>query len=210
MLDNTLLIVTSDHGENIGDHGLMDHQYCLYDTLLHVPLLIRAPAGTYAPQVVEQRAETKDIFYTVLDFLGMEDEGGSTELSKRSLLPDRLGQQDRNHCFAEYLVPQPTVAELRARYPGFDCPQYDRRLRAIYSDDGYKFIWASDGKHELYSLEGDPSETTNLLDVEPEKAQELESALEKALPDVAEQTPDAEEQEMSRAVRKRLEGLGYL
>lgn len=210
VLDKALLIITSDHGENIGDHGLMDHQYCLYDTLLHVPLLIRAPAGTYAPQVVDQRVETKDIFYTALDFLELEEESCSTELANRSLLPDRLGQHHRRHCFAEYLAPQPTLPELRAKYPGFDCPQYDRRLRAIYSDDGYKFIWASDGEHELYDLGDDPSETENLLPSEPKKAQELETVLEMTLPDLAEQVADAEEREISPAVRKRLEGLGYL
>ena len=43
MLDRTLLIITSDHGENIGDHGLMSHAYSLHDTLIHVPLVVRYP-----------------------------------------------------------------------------------------------------------------------------------------------------------------------
>ena len=43
MLDRTLLIITSDHGENIGDHGLMSHAYSLHDTLIHVPLIVRYP-----------------------------------------------------------------------------------------------------------------------------------------------------------------------
>ena len=43
LLDDTILIITSDHGENIGEHNLMDHQFCLYDTLLHIPLVIRFP-----------------------------------------------------------------------------------------------------------------------------------------------------------------------
>ncbi|NOZ71994.1 MAG: sulfatase, partial [Chloroflexi bacterium] len=39
-LEDTIVIITADHGENIGDHGLMDHQYCVYDTLAHVPLIV--------------------------------------------------------------------------------------------------------------------------------------------------------------------------
>jgi len=38
--EDTVFAVTADHGENVGDHGLMDHQYCLYDTLVHVPLVL--------------------------------------------------------------------------------------------------------------------------------------------------------------------------
>ena len=43
LLENTVFVVVGDHGENVGEHGLMDHQYCLYDTLLHVPLVVRYP-----------------------------------------------------------------------------------------------------------------------------------------------------------------------
>ena len=45
-LDRTLLIITSDHGENIGDHGLMSHAYSLHDTLIHVPLIVRYPLSS--------------------------------------------------------------------------------------------------------------------------------------------------------------------
>jgi arylsulfatase A-like enzyme len=43
ILDNSVLIITADHDENLGDHGMMGHQWCLYQTLIKVPLIIRYP-----------------------------------------------------------------------------------------------------------------------------------------------------------------------
>ena len=69
-MDNTLLIITADHGENIGEHGLMDHQYCIYDTLIHVPLIIRFPRAEFKPASVDNQVQTIDIFYSILERIG--------------------------------------------------------------------------------------------------------------------------------------------
>jgi arylsulfatase A-like enzyme len=211
VLENSLLIVTSDHGENIGDHGFMDHQYCLYDTLLHVPLIIRLPGTRNGSRIIHEMVEIKDIFATVLDCLGIESEIPHLALPGSSLLPDRLAERGPRFCMSEYLEPQPAIEELRLRYPGCECSQYDRRLRAVHSDDGYKFIWSSDGEHELYHLPEDPSEAVNLFGAYPEKAKELGRLLEVNLPPLKdEQDESTEELTMPRATRRRLEGLGYL
>lgn len=68
--EETLFIITSDHGENIGDHGLMDHQYALYDTLLHVPLLING--GPFEKTINDDFIQLLDIAPTVLDVLDIE------------------------------------------------------------------------------------------------------------------------------------------
>ncbi|MEF8824925.1 MAG: sulfatase, partial [Halapricum sp.] len=66
LLEETCFIVVGDHGENVGEHGLMDHQYCLYETLLNVPLLIRCPGGE-GGKTIEAPVETRDLFPTILE-----------------------------------------------------------------------------------------------------------------------------------------------
>ena len=67
--DETVFVVTGDHGENIGDHGLMDHQYSLYETLLSVPLVITGP-GFDSSRRVEKPVQLLDVFPTILDVAG--------------------------------------------------------------------------------------------------------------------------------------------
>ena len=71
-LDNTIIIITSDHGENIGHHELMDHQYCVYDSLAHVPLLIHHPdhfPSGNDPTLVQHT----DLFPTIFDLTPSPD-----------------------------------------------------------------------------------------------------------------------------------------
>ncbi len=56
-LDNTIVILTSDHGENFGEHGFIEHQFCLYNTLIHIPLIIRFPQDI-EPAVVHEMVRT--------------------------------------------------------------------------------------------------------------------------------------------------------
>jgi arylsulfatase A-like enzyme len=213
VLKNSIIILTSDHGENIGEHGLMDHQYCLYETLLHVPLLIYMPGFTPAPQVVNQSVEIKDIFPTILDFLNMEADLENLKFPGYSLLPNNLEHIESTHCLAEYLQPQPSIDELRSRYPGFDPSQYDRSLRSIIDADGYKLIWSSDGKHELYDLNLDPSENNNIVGINPTKAKELDRLLASYLPPLDENLGERVPSQLAiedPSIRKRLQDLGYL
>jgi hypothetical protein len=71
-LDRTLLVFTSDHGEEFGEHGQFGrHSHALYDELLRVPLLIRLPGGRYAGKVVDAQVRGIDILPTVTDVLGI-------------------------------------------------------------------------------------------------------------------------------------------
>ena len=69
LLDHTLVIIASDHGENIGEHGLMSHAYSLHDTLIRVPLIMRYPERFPAGQRVTQQVQLTDLFPTILDVL---------------------------------------------------------------------------------------------------------------------------------------------
>lgn len=204
--DNTLVIITSDHGENLGDHGLLGHRFCLYETLIHVPLILRFP-GVIAPgQRVSEPVQTHDLVPTVYDLLGLPV---PEHFHTRSLL--RAGSR-RDFTLSEKM--HPNLSAFLKRYPDFDTRPLDRRLKAFRSKS-HKLIWSSDGRSELYDLGADPHETRNLISENPSVARDLEAKLlawvgqaQVAPPAAAEAAPP--EPAMDSAVRDRLRELGYL
>lgn len=199
LLDNTLLIITADHGENLGEHGLMDHQYCVYDTLIRVPLIIRYPQRFPAGVRVSELVQTVDIFPTLVQLVESE-----TSLSDRSLLPERLQKAPREFTVTEYLAPQ--LHSFRREDVAYD-EYFARQLRALRTDR-HKYIWASDGRHELYDLNDDPGETQNLINDDPETAAQLATRLEQWLDKFAAEA--YEETAVDEEIIRRLEALGYI
>ena len=159
-LDDTVLIVVGDHGENIGEHGLMDHQYCLYDTLLHVPLVIRYPSSLPEGKVTDALVELRDLYPTVLEFADLQSEPANS-VSDRSVAtaPD----EHRDRVIAEYVTPQPSMDALEERVGDLppEVRRYDRGLRCIRTDQ-WKYIQGTDGSEELYDIVDDPGETDEL------------------------------------------------
>jgi len=205
---NTVLVITADHGENLGDHGLMNHQYGLYDTLLHVPLIIRYPPAFAAGERVTGLVQTTDLFTTFLDLLDERDPVLRQQVAgTHSLLPEKLVQSPRTHVWAEYPEPQPPIAVLEKRFPGCNLRHLDRSLAAVRTAT-HKFIWASDGQHEFYDLRADPEERRNLFGVPSPESAALAALLQKHLTSSA--TPSPEESEIEPHTLHLLEGLGYL
>jgi len=88
LLDDTAIFLTSDHGENLGEHGLMDHCYCLYDTLLRVPLIAHYPTAFGRGRRVAGQVQTHDLFPTILELAGIGDDPVWSQVQSRSLLGD--------------------------------------------------------------------------------------------------------------------------
>ncbi|MGE3536306.1 MAG: sulfatase [Candidatus Tectimicrobiota bacterium] len=209
MLEHTLLIITSDHGENLGEHGLMSHAYSLHDTLLHVPLLVRYPACFPPGQRVQQQVQLTDLFPTILDVLGLALPHVRRPLQGHSLLPPVCAPPAPRLAYAEMLGPQPAIASLNRRVGAPETtprPALDRALRCVRTPD-IKCIWASDGAHELYRLRCDPGETRNLFATEPALAREYLSLLQNWQPASPTGVPLPP---MDDDVRQRLQALGYL
>jgi arylsulfatase A-like enzyme len=210
ILDRTVLIVTSDHGENIGDHRLMSHAYSLHDTLIHVPLIIRYPTSFPRGERVTSHVQLTDVFPTILDVLQVEVPEVRAELQGMSLLGEQMEAADRL-AYAEMLAPHPSIQALnrRAGLPE-DTPQprHDRSLRCVRTLDS-KFIWSSDGHHAWYDLRQDPSETTNLYPEQPEAAVTLEKHL-VSWQSSAGLPLSTSEHHMDEDVRQRLRDLGYI
>jgi arylsulfatase A-like enzyme len=98
LYDRTLILVIADHGEEFADHGGLEHGRTLYEEMLHVPLIVRAP-GAPAGIRVAGKVQQIDVLPTVLDYLSIP---GPADLPGRSLLPGIAGAQlDPVDAFAE-------------------------------------------------------------------------------------------------------------
>ena len=160
--DRTLVVVTSDHGEGLGDHGEAVHGYFIYETTLHVPLVIRGP-GVKAGAAIETVTRSVDLFPTVMEMLGLHDRLPAT--SGRSLAAALRGDSSKDEpSFAESLVPL-------VHYGWSD-------LRSV-RDGRWKYILAPNA--ELYDLDRDPGELTNLVEREAARARAMRAGLDEQL-----------------------------
>jgi arylsulfatase A-like enzyme len=204
--EETLFILTSDHGENIGEHGLMDHQYALYDTLVHVPLFVHG--GPFEGGDIDDLVQLVDVPPTVLDVLDIEAPEARGQFQGSSFHPNT--EATREYAVAEYLAPQPSMDALEKRVGELseELRVFDRSLRALRTDR-YKYIRGSDGARELYDVQADPGEVTDVAESTPEVVAELDAQLDEWLGsfDHAEHTDDVS---MDDETKARLEDLGYL
>lgn len=207
ILENTLIIITADHGENLGEHQLMDHLLCLYDSLLHVPLIIRYPK-LFSPGLREQNlVQTIDIFPTIVEVLRINFNKAS-KLQGQSLVPSRGKQRIRQFVFAEHESPVEFLKWLNKKRSYFDISKYDRQLKSIRSKD-FKYIWSSDGRDELYHIKNDPGELDNIIKKMPKKALQMQTKLEDWLSSF--ETVNSDKSiSIDKELEEKLKSLGYI
>lgn len=206
--DKTFLIITSDHGDNFGQHGLATHRFCLYDSLLHVPLIMVCPDVIPKGKRISNLVSTVDIFPTILHMLKIQ--GYRSNIQGRSLFPFK-DQKIHNFICAECgpsVTNRPTdLIKFQRLRPKLKV--YDKGFKCLRTKS-YKYIISSDKKEELYNIEKDPLEEVNIAGEHPEKVEYFRKQLENAV-DVSffgpEELPrDKESEEMM----KRLKALGYV
>jgi arylsulfatase A-like enzyme len=180
----TTVVITADHGENVGEHGLMDHQFSLHQTVLHVPLVVRDAGGADAGEREPGLVSLADIPQALIE---------GCPVSTRASVS------------ADYPYPQPPIERLRARFPRGAFDRFDRSLRAVLHDDGRKLIWASDGEHEAYRLTSDPGERQNLW-----PSPELAVSMARMAPGNAADTGRFDAVDDDLTTRAALAALGYL
>lgn len=203
----TLIVLLSDHGEGLGDHGESEHGVFLYREALQVPLVLKLPQSEHAGLRVTTPVQLIDVLPTVLGIVGV----GTAERA-----PDPKGGQGK-------AIPGDSSTGPPLHLAGtslLDVAFAGNRSRPLYSETLYPRIhlgWSElrsviDGfnhfiaapEPELYDLAADPNEQTNRYTADPEVARLLESALSTHHSDIElPQTLDAGE-------RQRLEALGYL
>ena len=170
VLDNTLVIITSDHGELLGEHNLQEHQNCLYDPLLHVPLVVRFPGVVPSGERIFKPVSLTDIPATILDVTGFQ---GNSPIPGHSLAPMWNGDPNSERSPAMSSV-QPTI-----RQPAH-WPSSQGAMSSLYVDDFHYIINWTTEKEELFNLREDPGELTNLIEAQPDQAAAMRAALKQA------------------------------
>ncbi len=187
--DRTIVVFTADHGEGLGEHGEITHSTLLYDTTLHVPLIVRAP-GVAGGRRIATPVSHVDVLPTLLDLLELPPPSGLDGHSLAAVLHG--GAAPEAPPYAETLSPRlgHGWGELRS-----------------WIDGDWKLVYGP--RVELFDTARDARELDNRLAVEPERARRMEESLRRFLaerapsgPRVA-RSPDAE-------TRRRLEALGYV
>ncbi len=216
---NVLTIVTADHGQALGDHDCFGHSFGAHQELIHVPLLLHWP-----DQIESTRASkpvsTRRIFHTLLDV------GGCPSAVKSGLDPveiRRLALQktlnirdpEDNATVAEVYPALHSVRVMETRRPRITSQRRARSLHRVIVKDNFKLIKIDDVPEELYNLESDPLELSNIIAEAPMIAETLDHQLSRMIDWVKSQgrrlSPGAElDVGGDEQLKKRLRGLGYI
>lgn len=178
-----LLVLVSDHGEGLNQHGEREHGILLYRETLHVPLLVKLPGQQRSGSRVDRPVALTDVFPTVAEALGLTPPAG---VAGRSLLEGASGATERRIYSETY-------------YPRYHFGWSDL---ASLTDAGYQYIHGA--REEIYDLRRDPGETENLAPALPPPFRVLRNAL--LSMDRPMQAPGPSDPEQV----KKLAALGYL
>jgi arylsulfatase A-like enzyme len=186
LYDRTWIIVTADHGELFGEHGLNGHGNAPYQEVIHVPFVSKPPLGDGGLGERSDRIQLTDVMPLVLERLGLPRPEGI-----QGGVPPKLAR--------------PLMAEsytLAAIYPGGD-------WLTIFDGD-WKLMWNSRGRSELYDLATDPHEQTNVIAANAERAARMQRTMDGYLAALPRSQGPAPAQTIDEATRDALKSLGYI
>jgi arylsulfatase A-like enzyme/Tfp pilus assembly protein PilF len=188
LYDRSTVILLADHGEGLGDHGEQEHGLFVYDEAIRVPLIIKQESNAGAGRRVADLVQHIDLVPTILDLVRAP---GSSALRGRSLKPvlDGTGRL------------QPPTVYSEALYSRYHFGWSE--LTAL-TDDRYRYIKAP--REELYDLQRDAGERTNVAEERPQARQALRSALDRVAAGAKIQPPS----DIPADARERLQALGYV
>ena len=151
---NTVLIISADHGEAFGDHGMWKHAFELWEVLTHVPMIVVGP-GIEAQRIDEPRSHI-DLAPTIMDLMGQK---ALPSFLGTSLAPELFGLEKPKHRNV-------IVTELAE-------DSHNPPRRAILHGDHKLIVYGSGWKYQLFNLKVDPKEETDLAKTEPEVLEKM-------------------------------------
>src|SRR6266853_1163236 len=187
---NTLIVLSGDHGESLGEHGEKTHGFFIYNATLHIPVIIHLPQDRSA-RTVRELVSLADLMPTILGELKVDV---PAKVQGRSLLPLMTPKKDNDsrNLYAETFLPR-----LHFNWS---------ELRSVETEN-YQFIDAP--KPELYDLSKDPSETLNLYPEKKAVAEEMRARLNTLVRQYSANQELAERTGLDPALMERLKSLGY-
>ena len=197
LYDESIIVVTSDHGEEFQEHGKFLHSQ-IYDESVRVDLILKLPHQDLAGTEIDAQVEVLDLLPTLLELVGLQS---SNPIQGRSLVPLlRGGELDESAALSQNKL---------------------NRMRFALRTPSHKIIHdLKQGVEEVYDLREDPGETTNLAATRPELAARLRKQLKEKVKsnrhwaqelgsDDDESTP-TDESVLTKEERERLQALGYI
>jgi arylsulfatase A-like enzyme/Flp pilus assembly protein TadD len=192
LLDSTVIVVMGDHGESLGEHGEDTHGFFIYEVATRVPLILRLPFDGARGRRIADPVRAVDVMPTVLDLLGAPAPQGTAGASLTSLISgERQELSLEGYAEAMYPLHHYGWSDLRA-------------LRA----GRFKLIDAP--RPELYDLELDPSEGTNIFDQRRALGDRMIQQLRQKSEGFAQVKAAPPEADVDPEVRARLAALGYV
>ncbi len=201
--DNTLVIITADHGDHLGEKQRLNHAFGVYKQLTHVPLIIRDPSDTFRQgNMVNSLVSTRRIFHTLLTAVG----AATREESELTLASGK----EREPVFTEGYPLDWAIKRLEQYRPvlgkSAECTQ---PARAIYTDS-FKLIRVGE-QHFLYDIAQDTDEVHDLSQKFPERTVQMQVQLDKFIQQNGLNIPEIGQQEVEdEIVLQQLRMLGYI
>jgi len=192
--ENTIIVVTSDHGEEFMDHGDWDHGRTLYGEVIDVPLVFYSSADSLAVGRISERVSVLDILPTLRDFVGLAPQATDAGVS-----------------LARALVGRGSVAADRTLYSDLRSPPWfeSRVLKSVIRGDE-KYILTLPDEEELYDLAGDPGEQSVVEDASGERTGALLDLLRVFEAECPKYTAETVETTIDPKLMKKLKSLGYV
>jgi tetratricopeptide (TPR) repeat protein len=190
LYDSTLIIITADHGEMLGEHGELSHLYFIYQSAIKVPLIFRLP-GQRQQKRIDELVGLIDIVPTVCSLLGID-------------VPQHVQGQDLSLCLLGMYSPN---RDRHVYCESLFATRYNGNSLLGIVNNQFKYIQTT--RPELYDLVQDPYETRNMIKELPRQAQLLQGRLKQILEQSIRQGEFETKLELDEQSRKRLESLGY-
>ncbi|MBD3273441.1 sulfatase-like hydrolase/transferase [Candidatus Dependentiae bacterium] len=168
-VEDYILIITSDHGEEIGEHiseGIYGHWLCLYDTLLRVPLIIY-DSKKEKRKKISKLAQQHNLFYTILEYCGKK-------IKEKKLF------KNCKYVFSEHEHPKKSIEYIHKLNKNFGYEDIKCAKKSIRSKK-YKYILYENGKEKLFNISNDCYERKNLINKEIKLKKKLKNKIFKKL-----------------------------
>lgn len=164
LAENTIVVYTSDHGDMMGSHHMVEKSV-MYQEAVRIPWLMRIPQLKARSRLIKNPVGHIDMVPTVLELMGKKSD---KNLPGQSLVPlIKGGRVARDHVYIQW---NPNSGALKVKKGGTNLAPIEQlkrirnvRTRAVISPDGWKLCLSDVDKCQLFNLQKDPGETTNLF-----------------------------------------------
>jgi tetratricopeptide (TPR) repeat protein len=213
LYDSSLIVALSDHGESLGEHGEDEHGFFVYNATVHVPLIVKPPAGSGITAGRHgEPVETTAVSPTLLQLAGVKDPGNKiyVQFQSHALLGTMLGTKSATN--QEGRSPVNQTANQAPKDPAYSETFYPfssfgwSPLHALESE---RFHFIEAPKPELYDLETDPGETRNIVAEQPATVAVLRGKMQTLLAHNPFTRQDAGAGNLSPDAQEKLQALGY-